>query len=128
MNIEQKTKEVIINAIENRALKVGAKKSEIAITLYVESENKVGVVFLRNGQAEIKSSINSILGSYSLMPTVSSTVNNKIYNALKGFSEKLQASILTLNARLFIIEDELIANLYMNGELTKKILIEDILN
>jgi uncharacterized protein YneF (UPF0154 family) len=128
MNLVQKTIEVITDAIESRASKNGVKKSEVQITLYAKSEKEIGVVWMKNGQAEAQTKINNILGSYALIPRVSSNVNNTIYNALNKFSQTFQTSIMTLNARLFIENEILKATLYLNGEIKKEISIEEIIN
>lgn len=126
MDIVAISKKVITDAIINRASQKGISKSDVQITLYAISEKEVGVVWLLRGQAEAKTTIPKILGMiYAL---ASSVVNDKIYNTLNKFSEVLQVSILTLNARLHIKDNELVATLYLNGEFYKNISIEEIIN
>lgn len=128
MDLVQKTIQVITDAIESRASKSRVKKSDVQITLYAKGEKEIGVVWMKNGKAEAQTKINNILGSYALIPTVSSTVNNTIYNALNNFSKTFKVSIMTLNARLFIENEVLKATLYLNGEIKKEISIEEIIN
>ena len=130
MDILSTTKNVIIDAIKVRAAKNNYKKSEVQLVLYVDAKNnnKIGIVFCKNGVAEVKSSINSILGMYSLIPNATSNVNDKIYNALDKFSKEKQINILFLQARLYVIENELLVDLYIKNEFEEKITIEQILN
>lgn len=126
MNIANTTKQVIIDAIKERASSKGYRRNEVQLAICCNTNNELLLAWLRNGTGEAKTKVSNILGSYSLVPFLASKVENIIKKSLEKFSTQLQCSILTIQVRLYLLNDELTCDLIQNNEFNKKIKIEDI--
>jgi hypothetical protein len=126
MELVQTTKNVITDAIKKRASKNGLNVNEVQLTIYPKSANEIGLVWLKNGKAEAQTKIGNILtGLYALaIPKVNST----IYNSFDKFSKLYQTQIVLLKANMYLEDNVLKCDLFLNGEKYKEITIEEIIN
>jgi hypothetical protein len=126
MDLVQTTTKVITDAIKNRASKNGLNVNEVQLTIYPKSQNEIGLVWLRNNKAEAQTKIGNILtGIYALaIPKVNST----IYNSFEKFSKLYQTQIVLLKANMYLEDNVLKCDLFLNGEKYKEITVEEIIN
>ncbi len=126
MDLVQTTKNVITDAIKKRASKNGLNVNEVQLTIYPKSESEIGLVWLKNNKAEAQTKISNILtGIYAL---ASSKVSSTIYKSFEKFSKLYQTQMVLLKANMYLENNVLKCDLFLNGEKYKEITVEEIIN